>query len=76
MANMAHAHCMLDTAGYKHALRVCNSYCFPLQRWLHERFPSLRYSTLPHLFVFVLEKSLYSLHKLVLAQSEIGWHEP
>jgi len=27
--NMAHAHCMLDTEGYKHTLRKCNIYCFP-----------------------------------------------
>jgi len=25
--NMAHAHCMLDTWGYKHTLRLCNTYC-------------------------------------------------
>ena len=24
--NTAHAHCMLDTLGYKHALRICNIY--------------------------------------------------
>ena len=23
-----HAHCMLDTYGYKHTLRICNTYCF------------------------------------------------
>jgi hypothetical protein len=22
-----HAHCMLDTKGYKHTLRICNTYC-------------------------------------------------
>ena len=22
------AHCMLDTKGYKHTLRICNIYCF------------------------------------------------
>jgi len=27
-SNMAHAHCMLDTYGYKHRLRICNTYCF------------------------------------------------
>jgi hypothetical protein len=27
--NMAHAHCMLDTQIYKHALGICNIYCFP-----------------------------------------------
>jgi len=26
--NTAHAHCMLDTKGYKHTLRICNTYCF------------------------------------------------
>jgi len=26
--NVAHAHFMLDTQGYKHTLRICNSYCF------------------------------------------------
>ena len=26
--DMAHAHCMLDTKGYKHTLTICNTYCF------------------------------------------------
>jgi len=26
--NMAHAYCMLDTWGYKHRLRICNTYSF------------------------------------------------
>ena len=26
--NMARAHCMLDTKGYRHTLRICNSYRF------------------------------------------------
>ena len=26
--NMAHAHCMLDTLGYKHTLRICSTGCF------------------------------------------------
>jgi hypothetical protein len=26
--NMAHAHCVLDTRGYRHTLRICNTYCF------------------------------------------------
>jgi hypothetical protein len=26
--NMAHAHCMLDTYGYKHTLDICNNYRF------------------------------------------------
>ena len=30
--NTAHA---LDTYGYKHTLTICNSYCFPTQKWFH-----------------------------------------
>jgi len=26
--NMAHAHCMRGTKGYKHILGICNTYCF------------------------------------------------
>ena len=26
--NTKHAHCMLDTQGYKHTLRICNTYYF------------------------------------------------
>jgi len=26
--NMAHAHFILDTQGYKHTLIICNTYCF------------------------------------------------
>jgi hypothetical protein len=25
--DMAHSHCMLDTQGYKHTLRICNTWC-------------------------------------------------
>ena len=25
---MAHAHCVLDNLGYRHALRICNTSCF------------------------------------------------
>jgi len=28
MTNMAHAHFMLDTYGYKQTLRICSTYCF------------------------------------------------
>ena len=41
--NMAHAHCMLDTEGYKHSSTICNTYCFSLQLWLHERAFILSY---------------------------------
>jgi len=25
---MVHAHCMLDTQGYKYTFRICNIYCY------------------------------------------------
>ena len=28
---------MLHNWSYKHTLRICNTYCFPRQHWLHER---------------------------------------
>jgi hypothetical protein len=36
--NMAHAHCMLDTKGYKYThSKYVILIDFPLQQWLHER---------------------------------------
>jgi len=26
--NMAYAHCVLDTQGYKYTLKICNTHCF------------------------------------------------
>jgi hypothetical protein len=42
MTNMAYVHRMLDTEGYKHTLRICNTYCFPLLQLSHERSQILR----------------------------------
>jgi hypothetical protein len=42
--NVAHAHCMLYTQGYKYTHRLCNTNCFPLQQWLHERASVVRYT--------------------------------
>jgi len=41
---MENAHCMLDAYGYKLTPRICNSYCFLLQQWLHEPASMLRYT--------------------------------
>jgi hypothetical protein len=38
--NMAHAHFTRATNTH----RICNTYCFPLQQWLHERAIILRYT--------------------------------
>jgi hypothetical protein len=42
--NMAHAHCKLDNQGYRHTLTISNTYCFPLQQWLHKRASALHYT--------------------------------
>ena len=48
--SMEHAYCMMDTYGYKHTLRICNTYCFSnattvartrLDVTLHVRLPEL-----------------------------------
>jgi hypothetical protein len=35
--NMAHAHCLLATYGYKNTLRICNNYCFSTAEMVTER---------------------------------------
>jgi len=59
--NMAHAHCNLDTWGYKHTLTICNSYCFSTPTVVAWRRLKLRYtySTLP--VSSYLKKLLYSI---------------
>jgi hypothetical protein len=53
--NMAHAHCMLDTQGYKYTHSGCVTLiAFPLQQWLHECALVLRYKYIA-CFVFSLE---------------------
>ena len=42
--NMVHAHCMLDTEGYKHTFRLCHIIALPLQQWLQERASVLCYT--------------------------------
>jgi hypothetical protein len=42
---MAHALCMLDDYGYRHAQYV-TLIAVPLQRWLHERVSMFRYTYL------------------------------
>ena len=48
--NIAHAHCMLDTQGYKHTLRIRNTYIFSTATFDYEHATLLRYTTLPVLF--------------------------
>jgi hypothetical protein len=52
---MVHAHCMLDTWGYKSTRGLCNTalIAFPVQQWLRERALVLRYTYIADL-VFVM----------------------
>jgi len=57
--NTAHALWMLDTQGYKHNLRMCNTYCFFLLRqWLQERASILRWR-LYYLYCYLLKVMVY-----------------
>jgi hypothetical protein len=40
----AHALCMPDKEGYRHALRICNNYCFSMATAARERASILRYT--------------------------------
>jgi hypothetical protein len=55
---MVHAHCMLNTQVYKRMLRICNTYAFPQQQWLHDRASMLRYTYIACLVVSDLGISL------------------
>ena len=65
-----HADRMLDTQGYKHALRVCNIYCFTQQQWIHERASTVRYTTN---IACLVKRSLLTLHMDILFQRNISF---
>jgi hypothetical protein len=39
--NMAHAHCMMDTKGYKQTLKICNTYWFSTATMVAQTRPSV-----------------------------------
>ena len=41
--NLVHVHYMLETYGYEHGLRICNT-VFPLQQWLQKCASALHYT--------------------------------
>ena len=55
--------CMLDTKGYKHTIRICNTHRFPTKQQFHERALMLHYTvtrTSPVLFYLQLTLATYS----------------
>ena len=53
--NVAHAHCMLNTLGYKHTLRICNTCCFSTATMVARKRLSVT--------LYVLGLSSFSLRK-------------
>ena len=50
--NTARAHCMLDTEGYRHTLRICNIYCFTTATMVKRRRLNVTFiRQLPVLFI-------------------------
>ena len=54
--NLAHAHCMLDTKGYKHTLKICNTYCFSTGQWLQKHATVLHYTYIACLVVSLIRQ--------------------
>ena len=63
--NMAHAHCMLDTNTHSTYVILI---AFPLQKWLHERASTLRYT---YIACLVLTETTVSIsHTLILCSPD------
>jgi hypothetical protein len=64
---MAQALCMLDNSGYRHTLRICNTYYFVRQQWLGERAFTIRlYVHCLSSFPLALSISLYCVRILLI----------
>ena len=59
--NKAHAHCMLDTYGYRQAFRICNTYCFSTSTVVASACPVAT----SHMYVYCL--SCYLLSPFIYA---------
>jgi len=57
--NMAHAHYILDTSGYKHIHRICNNWCCSPKQWLLERVSLLTLYVYRVSFFFLPKRSVY-----------------
>jgi hypothetical protein len=58
--NVAHAHCMPDTKGYKHIQYVV-LIAFALQQWLHEHAVMLRYTYIACLLFHCRHNFIHSM---------------
>jgi len=85
--NMAHAHFVLGTKGYRQKLRIYNTYCFPLQQWLREHASILRHthiacpvlncnSASDNLFAYLCSWPLPVFHCSITAQKKCLLPQP
>jgi hypothetical protein len=75
--NMAHAHCMLDNQGYRHTLRISDTYCFSTTTTVtRTRFNDVFIGTLPLLCChFYRETKNDRKNSIYLSlRCESSWH--
>ena len=65
--NTEHAHCMLDNQGYTHTHthRICNTYCFPRQQYLHEDASKLLYTHTARLVYQAIQSSFIQFNTTI-----------
>jgi hypothetical protein len=71
--NMAHAHCVLDTKGYKYTHRLCNTHCFSTATMVVRR--SLNGTLYVHCLPCFAMDSLLTLTPYFL-EIQYGWIKP
>ena len=70
--NTWHAHCTLDTKGYKHTLAICNT-AYPRQQWLRERASVLRFYVIAVLFSCFIADCFRSFCSMEFVTAAISW---
>jgi len=64
---MTHAHCVLDTQGYKHTFRMCNINCCS--------FATIAVRTLLNVALHINYLSCYNLQKVRIGDGEQQWRQ-
>ena len=70
--NPWHAHCTLDTKGYKHILTIYNT-AFHRQQWLRERTLVLRFCVIAVLFSCFIADCFRSSCSMEFVMAAISW---
>jgi hypothetical protein len=70
--NTWHAHCTLDTKGYKHTLTICNT-AFSRQQWLRELSLVLRFYVIAVLFSCFIADCFRPFCSMEFVTAAISW---